>query len=266
MRHSACLSHDFLALGNLLAQVEVLKISSRGDLRYALRPGQGDNSRMAKERRLDDGNEYFHEALNNMRNLHTLELDLHYGHFSGESGMPAPMNPILASLPKLATIKIPLQMLVKNHGSQDSEFDSSRTDRLVEVLPKSLRSLTIMVEVRCLDHGWDPPLFESEMRPRSSTIIDFMETLSRLGHGAFPALKEVVCCYNMSGDEYSPDDGDRDIISTDFGEEDLFEADAACSGRFELLRMSLQQQQMRFKVAYDNIHCRSVHGRHYRNG
>lgn len=259
LRQSACLSHDFLALGNLLAHVEVLKISSRGDVRSVL-PFSHDGSRVAKELRLDDGHEYFHEALQNMRNLHTLTLDLHYGAFSGKFGMPVPMNPTLASLPKLATIKIPLQMLIEDHGPRDTEVSPNRTDRLVEILPKSLRSLTIMVEVCCTHHGQEPPLSETEIRPRSSTIIDFMEALSRLGHEAFPELKEVVCCYNMSGDDCSPDDGDGDFISTDFGEEDLFEADAGCSGRLDLLRMSLQQQQMQFKVAYDNVHCRTVHG------
>lgn len=217
---------------------------------------------MDKEFRLGDGNEYFREALTKMKDLHTLTLDLNYDAFSWGPGMPVPMNPTLASLPKLETVKIPLQMLIEDHRQRDTEPNQNRLHRLVEVLPRSLRSLTITVEVYCDHCAWDI-LSQGGIRPPSSTIVDFMEALSRLGHEAFPGLKEVICCYSRTGLISSPDYGEREIESTDFGEDDLFEADAGSYGRLELLRTSLQQQQIQFKVAYDNIQCPHGDGEGY---
>lgn len=193
-----------------------------------------------------------------MKNLHTLELDLQYR--KSGTDKPAPKNPIPASLPKLATLKIPLAMLVMEHRRSDR----NRINGLKNVLPRSLSHLTVTVEVDCSDHWW----FEGDhYSPTDPTwpptseigVLVFMEELSKLGREAFPDLCEVVCCYRMNRQEPRFQYGGVEEIRADFEGNNLFEFSEVDEDydpqRFELLQSSLQQQNWQFKVAYEHTHC-----------
>lgn len=241
----------------MIPNIEVLRLSNRFVPTYAL----GTELQIQDEQSLSDGNGYLQEALVQMKNLHTLELDLQYRrNWDPRDDKPAPKNASLASLPKLATLKIPLAMLVMEHR----RTDRNRIDGLKDVLPKSLNHLTVTVEVECPDAWW----FENgtysptdpTWPPTSETgVLVFMEALSKLGHEAFPDLCEIVCCYRVNSHGSGSQFGGIQTSSADFEEEDLFEFSEVDDNydpqRFELLRMSLQQLKWKFRVAYEDIHC-----------
>lgn len=215
-------------------------------------------SRLENERSFRDGDECLQDALVRMKNLHTLELDLQYK--ERDNNWPAPKNPILASLPKLSTLKVPLAMLVMEHRRSER----NRIDQLKDVLPKSLRHLTVTVEVDCPAHWW----FEDEQySPTDPTwpptseigVLVFMEQLSKLGREAFPNLCDILCCYKLNRQDPLLQYGGVEMITADFEGKNLLEFSEVDQDydprRFELLQSSLQQQNWQFKVTYEYIHC-----------
>lgn len=253
MQQNPCFCLDVRALGILLPDLEVLKISNRFVPTFSRGAHLHED-----ELFLSDGNSYLQKAILQMKNLHTLELDLQYTGRGNER--PAPKNPVLASLPKLATLKIPLAMLVMEHRRSNRD----RISRLRNILPKSLRHLTVTIEVDCPDHWW----FEGEPHsptdptwPPTSTmgILVFMETLSNLGCKAFPDICEIVCCYKMNCQDHRSQYGGEEMSKADFEEKDLFEFSEVDEDydpqRFELLQTSLQKQKWQFTVAYEHTHC-----------
>lgn len=195
------------------------------------------------------------EALAPMKNLHAFVLKFRYIETECRSHvLSLPLcNLVLASLPKLATITIPLQLLIEEHTASSLLM----IDHLAGTLPKSLRRLILTVQVRCHSHWMgdkDGTSGSSTCTP-TMTIIAFMEALSRLGHGAFPHLEEVVCCYSMKG--YKAWSGFEmvETVSTGLEQTDLLGLDADSSERLEQFRASVQSQNIRFSVAYENLDC-----------
>lgn len=199
------------------------------------------------------------EAVAPMKNLHTLVLEFRYeGDWDRHivrvplTALPKPPRGNLApaSLPKLATITIPLELLVEEHIASTLTMD----DYLASILPQSLRRLILTVQVCCHGH-WTGYKDRSAAGAPSITIIAFLEALSRLGHGAFPDLEEVVCCYSMKGYKSWPGFETVEIVSTNLEEMDLFELDTDSSERLEQLRASIQLQKIRFSVAFESLDC-----------
>lgn len=195
------------------------------------------------------------EALVPMKNLRTLVLEFRYSEFRRKSHVVSlPLcNLALASLHKLATITIPLQLLLEEHAASSLMMD----DHLTHTLPKSLRRLVLTVQVRCRSH-WKGDKADTSISSTctpSSTIIAFMEALSRLGHGVFPYLEEVVCCYSMKGYKSWTGFETMETFSTNLQEADLLGLDVDSFTRLEQLRASTQLQKIRFSVAYDNLDC-----------
>lgn len=255
LQQNPCLCHDFYALGTSFANVEVLKISNRFIHKNIEELLYSRYSRLEHERSFSDGNGGLQDALVRMRDLHTLELDLQHG--EDDPDWPAPKNPILASLPKLSTLKIPLAMLVMEHRRSNR----NRIGQLKDVLPKSLSYLTFTVEVDCPDHWWSGGPHTDPTWPPTSKIgvLVFMEELSKLGREAFPDLCEIVCCYKLNLQDRRFQYGGVEIITTDFEGKNLFEFSEVDEDydpqRFELLQSSLQQQNWQFKVTYEHTHC-----------
>lgn len=201
---------------------------------------------------------WFHQedlanALSKLQSLHTLRLEYRFDLMRGEDLDPyqffLPSTSTLASLPRLATLKIPLQMLVDD--------DSKMSDRLVETLPKSLRHLTLILQAQCPVHWWDDMKVGRDRIScfSSSTVIGFLEALIWLGNDMFPDLQEVVCCYSMRGCKTYPELEPVDDAGADLGEIDLFGLDDDSSRRLEQLRTLIRLQSIRFSVRCESIYC-----------
>lgn len=253
LQQSALYSHDFRALGVVLADVEVLKISSPADATWMM---FSDGARLKREQSLGEGIAYLQEALTRMKNLQTLSLDFTYNAF-WKGTIPTKRAPILTSLPKLETVSAPLQMLVEDCR----DYRRNPFDRLAEVFPTSLKRLDLKVDIYCslaefvLDAD-DLDLSNDTCGKLLERLLDFVESLTNLGHDAFPYLQEVMCCYRIRG-HYGvvhPQE-EAEIVSVDFEGNDLFGIDFDFFPRLEQLRASLQQQQIRFTVAYERVEC-----------
>lgn len=242
LQQSACLSHDFRAVGILLPALEVLRISSpRGECPVSI----SNQARKDQERGLGKDDAYLHEALTQMKNLHTLLLDFECDR-RGDNEILARMNPILVSLPKLETIRIPLRMLVEDRRA----VSPSRIDRLVDILPISLQRLTIKVDMCCQRYMHQP-------WPPSTTLLDFMEALTLLGRDAFPGLREVACCYITKVHRILSPNEEAEVLVGDFEASNLFDIEVDSYQRLESIQASLRQQNISFKVAYESWECHS---------
>ncbi|KAH8777781.1 hypothetical protein F5883DRAFT_639829 [Diaporthe sp. PMI_573] len=242
---------EFRHLGDLLPNMESLKLSIPMDDWY----DRGNPEEPLGHQRIKD----LQGALSQMKDLHTLMLDLFYISDGSDVATVPPEGLTLASLPKLETLKIPLQMLVEEKTRSAATGSLGRSDRLARLLPKSLKRLTFTVEVRCLahwyvDHNNNTYLSSPNCTP-GSTVIGLMEVLSRLGQDkVFPHLEEVVCCYSMKGyKDWLPK---VETPSTDLEGAVLFGLDDADSSqRLEQLRALVQLRSIRFGVAYEGLFC-----------
>lgn len=166
-----------------------------------------------------------------MKGLHTLILEVFSISKAGDAATLPRKAMCLASLPKLKTIKIPLQMLVEENSTTDWMMNGS----LARVLPRSLKRLIFTVEVRCFPHWYDDDTMHS-LSPTcspSSTVIGFTEAVSRHRHKAFPNLQEMVLCYSMKGYKGWPEFERVEFLGTDLEETDLFGLDD-CTSASEL--------------------------------
>lgn len=234
----------FSDLNKLFPELESLKLSMR---MFHLTSVQGHLGRKLS------GD--LQEALAPMENLHTLVLEFRYegtSKYSHVVSLPL-CNLALASLPKLATITVPLQLLVAEHTASSLMMH----DHLANTLPKSLRSLTFTVQVRCHSHweGDKHKTSSSSTCTPSLTIIAFIEALSMLGHWAFPYLQEVVCCYSMKGYRSWPGFETMETVSTNLQETDLLGLDDDSALRLDQLRASIRLRGIRFRVAFENLDC-----------
>lgn len=252
LHHGTFYSRDFRTLGVLLANVEVLKISTPRHTLWML-----SHSRRREQEKLEnlgEGIGYLQEALMRMKNLRTLVLDPTYDSFRKDQ-LPAIKLPILASLPKLETLSIPLQML-EDDGRRTRR---DRPDRLVEVFPISLKRLTLKVDMPCQEYlsdlEDDDTNYPVETWPQNETLLDFVEALSHLGHDAFPYLRDVVCSYRriVHREVFNP--AAADPLARDLEEVDLLGVKVDSCQRLMQLRASLQQQQIRFSVACESVEC-----------
>lgn len=249
LQHSTFYSLDFGALGALLVNVEVLKISTPRKTDWMF----SRTGRRVQEKNLDEGIDYLQEALAQMKNLRSLFLDFTYDFF--REGLPTTKLPTLASLPKLETVSIPLQMLVDDRR----RTRRNRIDRLVEVFPILLKRLTLKVDIPCQEYLSDseddhPDRFVATS-PDNETLLDFVESLSHVGQDAFPYLREVVCSYKrmVHRDVFAPEEAEP--LARDFEEVGLLGVEVDSYQRLEQLRVSLQQRKTRFSVAFESLEC-----------
>lgn len=250
LQYGTFYSLDFRALGALLPNIEVLKISTPRNMYWM----DKHTRRRGEQQDLGEGNDHLQGSLAQMKDLRSLLLDFTYDDLDRDR-LPATKLPTLASLPKLETVSIPLEMLV------DDCRRSLRNliDYLVEVFPISLKRLTLKIDRNCVQHFWDSENdilgHPVETWPQNETLFDFLESLSHLGHDAFPYLREVVCSYRrmVHRDVFGPQEAEP--LARDLEEVGLPGVGVGSYQRLEQLRLSLQQQQIRFSVAYESAKC-----------
>lgn len=241
MQQVACHPRDFRALGILLADLEVLKISSRPT---------GPLSLYEPEHQFDKGNGYLRNSFAQMKNLHTLIFDLNWGRSAYDYMRPGDMDPNLASLPKLTTVKIPLAILVG--GIDITDYDVIYLDRN---LPPSLKQLAVTINCFVENYLWNETLRSLKFDADPPAMLHLLGRISSLGHQAFPALQEIICCYRFC-DSGCPAMGQINELGQRVTPEkwwDYFGFDSDNYVCLDQLRVMLQSQQIRFRVIVEDV-------------
>ncbi|KUI63628.1 hypothetical protein VM1G_10208 [Cytospora mali] len=130
------------------------------------------------------GRRFLSDQLSRLKQLRTLKLGLLYSFNISEILGPTGTLSLI-SLPKLQTLEVPIGFFVETNPEGEDKVLCPTW-----VLPKSLRSLTLWVDMRCRNHRKENMVLNAFYK-HNVIVLDFLEALCRESPTHFPHLRQV---------------------------------------------------------------------------
>ncbi|KUI54594.1 hypothetical protein VP1G_01910 [Cytospora mali] len=188
------------------------------------------------------GSRFLSDELSRLKHLRTLRLGLFYNFAISEILGPTGTLSWI-SLPELQTLEVPIGFFVETKPEGEDKALCPTW-----VLPNSLRSLTLWVDMRCRNHRAENMVLDAFYK-HNAMVLDFLEALCRKSPTYFPHIRQVGFRKGVKEAMDCVDDPDNYSPLSEY----IFYPDvnnhvhhAACEARLEKLRDSFNRVGVRF--------------------